>query len=251
GRLVDGHVARKTDHPDERSYSLDDRNVEIGRPIWFGGVPRYEHVFGRLDLHARKAPRSIEALDGRDPGGNRRSHEWFTRLQPDQRQELRLGDGQISRERHVANEVTRTAVYVERDDELVLLLLARVQRRRVTVPTRVEIVVDCPTRVLQQIFVRRALRPNRDEPFAFGLGQRVANESHDDARAAGQIHRNDGAILDDFASVTGARLVEPAGVHLVFPRAQFALDHVVLERLADLDVRQLGHRALNVGIPLL
>ena len=50
--------------------------------------------------------------------------------------------------------------------------------------------------------------------------------------------------------MTRARLVEPPGVHLVFPRAKFTVDHVVVKRLADLDVRQLRHRALDVGISL-
>ena len=50
--------------------------------------------------------------------------------------------------------------------------------------------------------------------------------------------------------MAGARLVEPAGVHLVLPRPQLAFDLVVVKRLARLDVGQFSHGALDVGVAL-
>jgi hypothetical protein len=118
-------------------------------------------------------------------------------------------------------------------------MLALVRGLRVPVPQRLQVPLDVPTRVLQQVLVDRPFAFDGHEFLALALGQQAAAELDGDVgtAGAGQDDVRGGSVCGQRGDRHEARVVEPARLQRldVLPDTFLERDPVV--RITGLDLQ--------------
>jgi hypothetical protein len=178
-----------------------------------------------VDRHARVAACPVMLAQGADAAFELRFDERFAGLEGEQLQKLGSRQGIVAVHHDVGQHVPGASRNRERDDEVGSAFFAGVRRARIAIPARVEVLLDGPRGIFEQIFIRGTFTPNRDELVADVGGKRIARERDRDTRAA--IHRNAHRRLSPFREerrMRRPRLVIPARPQVVFVARQPALN---------------------------